>query len=141
MNVDEGFELEVPPVMIPWEVTEGGLKELLGPHGLREVATGYFTITCQSLSGLKHELGFHFTPRGGNFLQELEFFRISYPDRNQSYEEFQKHLEIRFGKPSSTAEGSAGFPTQSWDLKRVEIVHCVRDRFGPEEHVRMKRKY
>ena len=141
MDIDKGFQLEEPAVFIPWEVTEQGLVDLLSTHGLRKVTRGYFTITCRSLSGMAHELGFHFTPRGGDFLHELEFFRRSYADQKGSYDEFQEHFELHFGRPTSTNPGTEGFPTHTWNLKRVEIVHFIFDRFGPEEHMRIKRKY
>ena len=139
MNIREGIQLEVPDVFIPWETSEKELRDLLEPFGLRKVTKGYFTISCQSLSGMEHELGFHFIPRGGDNLQELEFFRRSYDDQQKSYDEFQSHFEQHFGKPTSTRKGTEGFPTQVWNLKGVEISHYVFDRFGAEEHMRIKK--
>ena len=100
---------------------------------------GYFTLT-DSPGGLPHELGLHFHPRGSGRLSELEFFRTSYSDLTTSYKEFQRHLEITFGSPTVTTPGSEGFPSHAWRIPGVEVVRFVLDRFGPEEHVRIKRR-
>ena len=136
----EGFQLEVPPVFVPWNITEQRLRELLEPHGLRRITFGYFTLSCTSLGGLAHQIGFHFIPRGSDHLTELEFFRDPPLDLGQSYEEFQKHLEQTFGPPTRTAPGRAGFPEHRWVLPGATIVHYVLDRFGPEEFVRIVRR-
>jgi hypothetical protein len=70
----------------------------------------------------------------------LEFFRTSYADQAGSYQEFQRHLEQTFGQPTSTTPGSEGFPSHTWRLPGAEVVHFVYDRFGPEEHVRIKKR-
>lgn len=138
MNIDLGFQIEIPNVFIPWGIDELELKELLGSM-LRYVTTGYYTITCESLGGMKHELGFHFEPRKNGKLNELEFFRKSYDDQEASYKEFQNHFETAFGKPTYTQKGDEGFLSHQWNLKGTTIVHYVYDRFGPEEHMRIKR--
>jgi hypothetical protein len=139
MDLRTGFQLEDPAVFVPWTVTEAGLRTLLSPHGLRKVTTGYFTISCRSLNGLNHELGFHFKPRGGDRLDELEFFRRAYPDEAASFEEFQTHLERTFGPPTETHDDGGGFPTHQWHLPGADIIHLVKYRFAPEEHVRIRR--
>lgn len=139
MDISLGFEIEDPKVFIPWRISEGELKEILG-ESLRYITKGYYTVTCVSLNGMKHELGFHFKPRYFGKLFELEFFRRSYPDQKVSFEEFQKHFEGAFGTPSVTNRGEEGFPNYLWRLKNVEIVHYVFNRFGPEEHMRIRFK-
>ena len=97
---------------MPWSVSQAELRDLLpkpriGSNGLVEVTSGYFSITCKSLGGLTHELGFHFEPRRSDHLQELEFFRRSYPDLVASYREFQAHFENQFGAPLHELERRA----------------------------------
>jgi hypothetical protein len=89
--------------------------------------------------GLQDELGFHFTPRGGDRLDELEFFRRAYPDNAASFRNFQDHLERTFGPPTQTRDGAAGFPTHEWHVPDARVIHFVHDRFGLEEHVRITR--
>src|SRR5690606_4822284 len=122
----EGFQIEEPSVFVPWDVTEHQLRELLEPHGLREVTFGYFTLPCRSLGGLAHVLGFHFIPKDSNHLTELEFFRDP-PDTElaRSYTEFQHHLEMTFGAPTRSAPGAAGYAEHRWQLPGATIVHYV----------------
>ena len=139
MNLAEGFQIEQPALLVPWKIREDELQRLFSGHPLCHVTAGYFTTSCVSLTGLTHELGFHFHPRGGGVLVELEFFRRAYPDMIASYQEFQRHLEATFGPPTSTSPGSEGLPSHSWSVSGASIRHLVFDRFGPEEHVRIQR--
>ncbi|UCD31170.1 MAG: hypothetical protein JSV38_10160, partial [Desulfobacterales bacterium] len=68
MDIAKGFQIEDPNVFVPWSVSQSQLRELLSEHGLRPITKGYFTITCKSMGGMQHELGFHFEPRSGDFL-------------------------------------------------------------------------
>lgn len=138
MDLRVGFTLEDPLVTVPWTVTVAELRRLLGPR-LREVTRGYFTVTCRSLGGIEHELGFHFVPRDGDQLAELEFFRRSYADQRRSFDEFQRHFEAEFGPPDHTRPGTEGFPQHEWTVPGATIVHYVINRFGPEEHMRIRR--
>ena len=140
MDIVKGFQIEDPNVFVPWSVSQSELRELLSEHGLTHVIKGYFTITCKSMGGMEHELGFHFEPRSGDFLCELEFFRRSYSDRKKSYQEFQDHFESVFGKPNVIQPGHEGFDSCTWNLQDIEIVHYVFDRFGPEEHMRVSKR-
>lgn len=137
MNLIAGFQLETPNVFVPWGVSESQLQSLLGEHGLKQVTHGYYTLSCVSLGGLSHQLGFHFHPRHHGTLNELEFFRRSYEDLKASFDEFQKHFEQFFGKPSIELSKTDGFPGFTWSLNGVQIVHYVIDRFGSEEHMRI----
>lgn len=140
MDIVKGFQIEDPNVFVPWSVSQSQLRELLARHGLRHVVEGYFTITCRSMGGMEHELGFHFEPRSGDFLFELEFFRRSYSDQNILYQEFQDRFEAEFGTPDFIKPGYEGYDSCTWNLGYVEIVHYVFDRFGLEEHMRIRRK-
>lgn len=137
VDIEAGYGIEQPDVVVPWRISEDELFALL-PSKPRYVTTGYYTLPCISLGGLGHELGFHFEPRAGGHLVELELFRRSYPDLSQSFEEFQQHLVATFGPPTSQREGDEGFPYCTWQLGRASIVHYVLYRFGPEEHVRVR---
>jgi hypothetical protein len=138
INLCEGFRIEEPSLLVPWKIRESRLKQLFHDHSLRHVTAGYYTTSCTSLGGLAHELGFHFHPRGGGVLIELEFFRRAYPDLSASYLEFQQHLEFTFGPPTTTSPGTEGLPSHSWSVPCASIRHFVFDRFGPEEHVRIQ---
>jgi len=139
MEVSKGFQIEQPEIFVPWKISEEKLKQLFNGSTLRHVTNGYLAISCTSLSGLAHELGFHFHPRDEGVLIELEFFRKSYPDQAASYQEFERHLEATFGSPTHTTIGSEGFPSHTWQLRGAQVVHFVYDRFGLEEHVRIKK--
>ena len=139
MNVRDGFKIDRPDTFAPWGITETALMSLLGGYGLRKVTQGYYALTCETLGGLKHELGFHFTPRKNGRLLELEFFRINYSDQAASYSEFQEYFERTFGEPSKTTPGDEGFPNHEWKVNGVKILHYVFDRFGPEEHMRIQK--
>ena len=137
MDIASGFEVEFPEAFIPWGIKEKELMNILGDN-LRHVTTGYYTITCQSLGGMAHELGFHFEPRKNGVLNELEFFRRTYHNQMASFEEFQDHFQEFFGPPTTSKEVSNEFPFHQWNLNGATIVHYIFDRFGPEEHMRIK---
>ena len=139
MDISEGFQIEEPDVFVPWGVSEAELSDLLGSH-LRHVTDGYYTVSCHSLGGMKHELGFHFEPRHNGKLHELEFFRRSYADQAGSYKQFQRHFEQAFGPPDRTEPGTEGFASHEWHRPGAVIRHYVFDRFGPEEHMRIRRR-
>jgi hypothetical protein len=133
MDLAKGFTLEDPLVTIRFGMSERELQQLLGER-LRHITDGYYCLSCTSLGGLQHELGCHF--KGG--LNELEFFRKAYPDQVASFNEFQRHFEAVFGPPAETTPGSEGLPNHRWTLSGFEIIHVVYDRFGPEEHMRIR---
>jgi hypothetical protein len=141
MDLSKGFHIEEPDVFVPWETPETQFKQGFKGLQLRRVTDGYFTTRCTSLSGLSHELGFHFYPRhtGNGRLLEFEFFRSSFPDLASSYQGFQHHLEQTFGPPTSTVPGSEGYLSHTWNFPGAEIVHFVREHFGPEERVSLRK--
>jgi len=139
MDINKGFRIDNPGAFIPWDIDEGKLISILGER-LHNVTDGYYVLSsCESLGGLKHELGFHFIPRKKGKLRSLEFFRRSYPDQQASFEEFQDYFEKEFGPPTKTTQGSEGFPSHEWRLNKVTIKHYIFDRFGPEEHMEIER--
>jgi hypothetical protein len=138
MDILKGFQIESPRTFVPWEISEEELVELIGAANPKRVTDGYYTIKCTSLAGLSHMLGFHFHPRSRGKLVELEFFRESYPDYpdlSKSFTEFQMHLETTFGPP---IEGR-GTHSCAWYFGTLALNHYIQERFGPEEHVRMKK--
>ncbi|NIM06329.1 MAG: hypothetical protein GTN65_12105, partial [Armatimonadetes bacterium] len=74
MDIERGFQIDEPEVFVPWEIDEGGLVGLLEKHGLRKVTKGYYCVSCKSLGGLSHELGFHFDTSEARKNKELEDF-------------------------------------------------------------------
>ena len=137
MDLRQGFEIERPAISISWGISEAELQELLAKTPPRRVTRRYFTLPVTVLGGLQCMLGFHFRDPG--HLSELEFFRTAYPDQAASFDEFQQHFESSFGKPSRATDGDEGFPNYEWRLPGATIHHYVFDRFGPEEHMRIRR--
>jgi hypothetical protein len=137
MDVSSVFPLIDPPVRVPWGISEAELKNLVGPR-LRHVTDGYYTAACTSLPGLTHVVGFHFEPRKSGRLIELEFFRESYVDLATSYVQFQRAFEAHFGPPTKSRPGDAELPNCEWTIDSVIIRHFVLERFGPEEHMRVR---
>jgi hypothetical protein len=161
--------IDKPEVFIPWDIDEKGLEYLLVNFGLKKVTDGYYCISCKSFGGLHHELGFHFekkddekesrklenyaksigkilktitpdyNPKRDGKLKELEFYRKSYPDLKKSFDEFQSYFENEFGKPTQHKTRRSGFYDYEWKLNGVIIYHYIYDRFGPEEHLRIKK--
>jgi hypothetical protein len=74
MNIEKGYQLDNPSLLVPWGINEGKLVELFGGHELKMIGDGYYTAQCNSLGGLDCYIGFHFTPRLGGTLSKLEFF-------------------------------------------------------------------
>ena len=139
MNIQEGFKIDEPDILISWDIDEQTLTQKLNGYDFKRVTTGYYTISCKSLNGLNCMLGFHFEPRGNGLLNELEFFRKDYVEEEKSFNDFQSHFEAEFGKPTSESEGYKGFKSYAWNFENVQIAHFVFDRFGLEEHMRIKR--
>ena len=138
MNISEGFSVNSPSIFVPWGINSTELTKLFEGHSLRKVTRGYYTIDCEPLTDLHCCLGFHLRP--SDSLIELEFFRRDYSDQKKSFDEFQSHFENEFGPPTKSEQGNEGFSFYSWCLEAVEIVHFVYDRFGPEEHMRIKKR-
>lgn len=144
MKITKGYQITKPSIFIPWGTTEQELKSLFQPklkrfgnNLLREVTEGYFTTSCVSFNGIKHELGFHFHPRRNGQIAELEFFSAKY-DIAKSFPDFQKHFVDEFGLPHThTQQGTDGFAHHRWNIGHIKIEHYVIDRFGLEEHLRI----
>jgi hypothetical protein len=134
MNIVKGFQIDLPPIFIPWKITASQLIELFGSYPNKKITETYYTSECSSLNGLKCFIGFHFDYKDGK-LMELEFFRKSYDDQTQSFYEFQQFFEEAFGKPTNSKPGTEGFNNYEWIIDDVRIIHLIYDRFGPEEHM------
>jgi len=139
MNIDKGFKIDQPDIFVPWDINEQQLIKLFAGQKLTNVTNGYHTADCESLGGLKCKIGFHFEPLKNGLLNELEFFRTDYSDQRKSYEEFQNFFEQIFGRPTQTRMGTEGFQDHLWNIDGVQIYHTIYDRFGPEEHMTIKR--
>src|SRR4030095_4599850 len=139
MDITKGFQLDTPDIFVPWDIDERALDDLFKEHSLRQVTAGYYTTSCTSLNGLNCMLGFHFNPRHDGYLAGLEFFRKDYGDKQKSFDDFQRHFEIAFGPPQSITRGDEGFDQFEWKINDVQIVHYMFDRFGLEEHMRIRK--
>jgi hypothetical protein len=138
MDINNGFKIDTPDIFVSWEISDNVLVNLFKNYHLTYVTADYYTAKCKSLNGLECEIGFHFRPRPTRQLVELEFFRSNYHDRQKSFVDFQKYFELSFGQPTSTTKGNEGFNKYEWLLGNIQIVHDVYDRFGPEEHMRIR---
>jgi len=139
MDINKGFQIDNPNIFVPWGIDEKTLTDLFKNDELKHITTGYYTTKCSSLNNLTCMLGFHFEPRKDGLLNELEFFRTDYSDQQKSFDEFQEQFTNAFGQPTNTTKGNEGFNNYEWRLNSIQIVHYVFDRFGPEEHMRIKK--
>jgi hypothetical protein len=146
MDISRGFQISAPAIFVPWLADEAEITRLLAGSGIKKVTTGYYTLECEPLVGLRCLLGFHLHATGK--FTELEFFRRSYDDLKGSFGDFQRHFESAFGEPTYKVDGSfeypaevgsIGFPRSEWKLSGARIVHYIFDRFGPEEHMRIQK--
>jgi len=121
-------------------MTEQNLAAALEGYKLRRVTDGYYTTPCRVLRDLAIMIGFHFAPRSAGRLAYFELFRTRYDDLQASFDEFQVHLEQSFGKPTIQERSASGFPAYRWEFGDVAVFHYVFDRFGPEEHVEIRKR-
>jgi hypothetical protein len=140
MDLITGFQLSAPPKVIPWRINNLELEDLFDGYALKKVKHGYYTLKCEPLQGLHCVLGFHLHEY--DVLTELEFFKPlqSEADIAPLYAEFQHHFETEFGPPKKTEMGTEGFPSYEWTLPGAKIIHLVRERFGPEQRMRIIRQ-
>jgi hypothetical protein len=140
-----GLQLDDPNAFVRWGIGEDDLVRLVGTERLKRVTDGYYTMSCKSLGGLAHRLGFHFLPREGGRLAYLEFFQPQPQDLARSFDEFQRHLVAAFDEPNSYGQpfveepGKRRLPSCRWQIGDVEVLHFVLDRFGPEEHLTIRK--
>ena len=141
MNIHRGLTTD-DGTEIPWQISLAALKSLVGPDCLSMVKRDYFVTRCRLFGGLDVKLGFHFS---GEALQEFEIFRNWAMPLEQSYAEFQQHLEAVFGQPTQTIPGDidsgcdCGFAHHEWRFGHTRVRHFVLNRFGCEEHVRISK--
>jgi hypothetical protein len=138
MTIDKGFKLDKPDIFVPWGIDETMLQERFKNAKLKNVTTGYYTTSAESLGGLKCQIGFHFEPRQGGRLKELEFFKLDNKNQQKSFDEFQMYFVKEFRLPTKTVPGTEGFQKHEWKIGTIQIVHYIIDRFGPEEHMRIR---
>ena len=147
MDIRQGYKIENPSIIVPMRITPGFLKCLFAGHPLKMIAPDYFVAECTSLSGLKHNLGFHFSPifpwafALHRRLCRLEFFRteddpLQPPElQARSFADFQTRLETAFGSPTKSTAGSEGFPNHEWLFDNITVRHSVYERFVLSEGV------
>jgi hypothetical protein len=122
----DGFGIEEPAVFVSWGVDEAELAGMFAGE-LKKVTGGYYTMPCVSLSGLRHQIGFHFS---AGRLTIFEFFPQRFPDDGNWrlwFDEFDQHLRQTFGLPTR-----AGADRSEWDFGSVGVKHYMIERFGPE---------
>lgn len=139
MDISEGYQIEQPNVFVPWSTSSRELMTLFPDLDLKKVKTNYIVTQCVSLKGLSHKLGFHFDLRPGCGVWYFELFDSGCQDNALSFLTFQKHLQATFGEPTNTAHGEDGFPSYTWQRNGCVVLHCVQERFGPVEIVRIEK--
>lgn len=137
MDLRDGFDIDDPPVRVPWSISASELQRLLGSAAVR-VGDRYWYADVRVLGGLSCRVSFRFNgTRDG--LSTLEFSRGSSMDLTESFNDFQTHFEQAFGPPTSQYPESHAFPSHRWMLPGVEILHHVWSRFGPQESLSIRR--
>ncbi len=145
-TLEDGLRLEEPDVWIRWGASVTEVLNALTHSGLSEpqrVTAGYYTSSCRALGGLKVQVGFHFEPESdAGVLQELELFDNGEREIERSYRLFHEKLVQQFGNPMREEPGPLGesMPNCEWRVGSVSVMHYVMDRFGPEEHLRIRRR-
>jgi len=139
MNIQSGFQIDNPNIFVPWNINAGQLESLFKAHKLNHVTTGYYTISCESLKGLQCNIGFHFKSAHEGLLKEFEFYFETGEKLEKTFAQFQHHFEQEFGKPGKQLNGYPGYSDFEWIFGDVQIIHKVIDRFGPEEHMRIRK--
>ena len=140
MDLTKGFIIKTPSKFVPWRIRDLELEDLFDGFPLKKVKRGYYTIKCEPLSGLHCIVGFHLHEY--NVLSEFEFFKEmkDFLELEHSYAAFQNHFEAEFGPPTKTTKGAEGFPSHEWIVPGARIYHLVRERWGPEEMMRIRRR-
>ena len=135
LSLNDGFIIEKPSLTIPWGLSKSQLTRLLESHGLQTITPDYYVLSCTSLSGLAHHLGFHFDRDCGTSKYWLELFRPNRAVIKESYAESQRHLEETFGPPTMIQAGEEGFPYHQWQAGLYRVTHKVYERFGLSESI------
>jgi hypothetical protein len=144
-GLDKGFPLEAPDVSIRWGASVTDLVTAFTERGFsepRRVTPGYYTAVCQALGGLKVQVGFHFEPQSDEGrLGELEIFDNGEREIERSYRLFHERLVQQFGVPTREDRGPLGesMPNCEWRSGSTTVMHYAMDRFGPEEHLRIRK--
>ena len=139
VNITYGFKINKPDIFVPWNIDEKTLTNLFEKYEIKHITTGYYTAQCCSLENLNCMIGFNFNTTNQR-LNELEFFRMKYDDQKKSFDEFQSSFEKEFGQPTSYSMGIEGYNNYLWRIGDIQIIHYIFDRFGLEEHMRIKRQ-
>lgn len=134
-DLTTGYELEDPPVKVPWGLSPRELLRLLAPYGMKKVSANCYVVSCTSLCGLRHKVEFRYDQSCGSRKYSLRLFQSKRLDVTASYEEFQRHLELKYGLPSSSEECEDGFMYHAWRIGDFTVSHSVVDHFYLREAV------
>lgn len=138
MRLVDGFRLDRPNVLIPWNISPGHLLELLEARspdfgGLRKITNAYFGLRGEAL-GLSTSIGFHFSRQG---FDQVELFDAEWNDLMDGFARYQEALVRTFGTPTNTLMIGDNFPAHEWKINGFRILHFIQERFGPERHLRI----
>lgn len=145
MTILQGFQLDQPKVFVPWGISREELQARLGPFGLRpdSVQECSYSLSCTSLGGLIHTVGFIFLPTSASppwlpdwlsstsprKLRGLRFFPNSESDIFDEFKIYQQHLEQVFGLPTQGTKTNER-PHCEWRISGGVIInHYIFERF------------
>ncbi len=137
LDLSQGFQLEKPNILIPWEITEKAARHLLAPYAPEQLPDGNFSIPCVSMGGLEHKLGLQFDRDGTGRLSKLHIGVERTMGFAGVFWHVQRHMEAAFGRPTDIEQPDPrvyNLPSSRWDQRHVRIEHRVMERFGPKEH-------
>jgi len=129
MEVERGFQLEKPEIVLEWETP---LDRLLVIDGLQQVTNEYYVMSGTALDGLALRVGLHLRHKR---LVRIELLRQSEMALENSYRDFQRRLEVTFGAPDVSHPADGGYKFFEWKRGKVSITHSVIERFALEEFV------
>ena len=152
MDLSNGYRLDQPDILVPWDITWRGLRELLAdwsPVTFSESDKPGFsrsaTLRCASLGNLWHDMVVSFAG------DSLYSFELRFPDSamehgvlnfDKSFPLFQQHLQSTFGSPIILRQASPGaaspyerFPDCEWRVGGIQVRHAIGEYWGPVERL------
>lgn len=129
MEIERGFQLESPPIVLLWGTPQ---DDLLAIKGIQQITNEYLILTTTALRGLPLRIGLHLRHRR---LNQIELMRQNELPLKDSFDDFQTRLEAEFGKPVVSLPADGGYTFFEWRFGTVSITHSVIERFVLQELV------
>jgi hypothetical protein len=132
--IGEGFQIEVPDLILRWDMSESELLKAL-PSSCRELNPDLRLMDCECLGGLLCTLAIHSSSRGSSGLTKIEVRLRTVDDLHSAFEMLQSHLESSFGPPDTSTPGYQGLSDFTWKRGPVRIMHGMVDTSRDVEHL------